>query len=386
MDLNLTDAQQAARETAREFAEKKLMPIASALDAKEEFPEDAIKELGHLGLLGMMTPESHGGAGMDAVSYALALMELARADASTAVILSVNNLVAETITQWGTDQQKEKYLRRINSLEGLGAFALTEPHAGSDVQAIRTRAEKKGDQYILNGEKTWITNASHAGIFVVMAVTDPAKRAKGISAFLVEAGTRGLSVGKPEPKMGQRASHSCAVTFDNCKIPGDSMLGEDGSGIKIALTALDSGRIGIASLSTGIIAACLEEMTKYSKERTAFGKPISEFQAVQWMIADTAVDYEAARGLTLVTAWRKQNDQPFSDKAAMAKLFASEAANRAAYRAVQVFGGYGYSREYRVERLYRDARVLTLYEGTSEIQRLVIARNVLRETGVRGQG
>jgi alkylation response protein AidB-like acyl-CoA dehydrogenase len=378
MDLNLTDAQEAARETAREFAEKKLMPAAAAADANEEFPEDAIRELGELGLLGMMIPEAHGGAALDAVSYSLALMELARADASTAVILSVNNLVAETITQWGTPEQKEKYLPKLNSLEGLGAFALTEPHAGSDVQAIRTRAEKKGDHYILNGEKTWISNASNAGTFLVVAVTDPAKRTKGISAFIVDGKAKGISVGKAEPKMGQRASHSCPVAFDNCKVPAENLLSEEGVGIKIALTALDSGRIGIASLSTGIIAACLEEMTKYAKERTAFGKPIADFQAVQWMIADTAVEYEAARGLAVFTAWRKQAGQPFSDKAAVAKLYASEAANRAAYRAVQVHGGYGYSREYRVERLYRDARVLTLYEGTSEIQRLVIARNALK--------
>ncbi|HYF48538.1 MAG TPA: acyl-CoA dehydrogenase family protein [Planctomycetota bacterium] len=379
MDLNLSEEQEAARETAREFAEKKLMPIAAAHDAEERFPDEAIRELGELGLLGMMIPESHGGAALDAVSYALAIMEIARADASTAVILSVNNLVAETITQWGTAEQKGEFLPRLNSLDGLGAFALTEPHAGSDVQAIRTRAEKKGDSYILNGEKTWISNAASAGTFLVMAVTDPAKRTKGISAFIVDGKSKGLSVGKPEPKMGQRASHSCPVVFDNCRVPAENMLGDEGAGIKIALSALDSGRIGIASLSTGIIRACLEEMKKYSKERTAFGKPISEFQAVQWMIADTAVEYEAARGLSIFTAWRKQAGQPFSDKAAMAKLYASEAANRAAYRAVQVHGGYGYSREYRVERLYRDARVLTLYEGTSEIQRLVIARNVLKD-------
>jgi alkylation response protein AidB-like acyl-CoA dehydrogenase len=212
-----------------------------------------------------------------------------------------------------------------------------------------------------------------------MAVTDPTKRSKGISTFIVDGKTKGVTVGKPEPKMGQRASHSCPVVFDNCKIPAENLLGEEGIGVKIALTALDSGRIGIASLSTGLIAACLEEMTSYSKERTAFGKPISDFQAVQWMIADTAVEYEAARSLSIFAAWRKQVGEAFSEKAAMAKLYASEAANRAAYRAVQVHGGYGYSREYRVERLYRDARVLTLYEGTSEIQRLVIARKMLKE-------
>jgi len=378
MDLSLTDSQQAARETAREFADKKLLPHAAEWDAAEQFPEDAVRELGEQGLLGMMIPEKHGGAGLDAIGYALAIMEIARADASTAVTLSVNNLVAETVTQWGTEAQKEKYLPRFNSLEGLGAFAITEPHAGSDVQAIRTRAERKGDSYILSGEKTWITNASHAGTFLVMAVTDPAKRSKNISAFIVEGGTKGLSVGKPEPKMGQRGSHSCPVVLDNCRVPAANLLGEEGAGLKIALSALDSGRIGIASLSTGIIAACLEEMTRYAKDRVAFGKPISDLQAVQWMIADTVTDYEAARGLTLLTAWRKQSGEAFTDKAAVAKLFASEAANRSAYRAVQVHGGYGYSREYRVERLYRDARVLTLYEGTSEIQRLVIARNALK--------
>lgn len=378
MDLNLTDEQQAARDAAREFAEKKLRPKAAELDAHEEFPKEAIKELGELGLLGMMIPESHGGAGLDPVSYALAIMEIARADASTAVILSVNNLVAETISQWGTPEQKEQYLPRFNALEGLGAFALTEPHAGSDVQAIRTRAEKKGDTYVLTGEKTWISNATKTGTYLVMAVTDPARRTKGISAFIVEGNSKGLTVGKSEPKMGQRASHSCPISFDGCVVPAKNLLGEEGVGIKIALSALDSGRIGIASLSTGLIAACLEEMTKYSKDRVAFGKPISELQAVQWMLADTVVDHEASKNLSLAAAWAKKAGQPFSDKAAVAKLFASEAANRSAYRAVQVHGGYGYSREYRVERLYRDARVLTLYEGTSEIQRLVIARNLLK--------
>jgi alkylation response protein AidB-like acyl-CoA dehydrogenase len=378
MDLNLTPEQEVARATAREFAETKLLPDAAHFDAAEIFPVDAVRELGELGLLGMMIPPDHGGAGMDAVSYALTLMELARADASAAVILSVNNLVVECVVQWGTNAQKEKFLPRLSSLAGLAAFAVTEPQAGSDVQAVRTRAERKGEHYFLNGEKVWITNASNAGTFLVIAATDPAKRTKGFSAFLIESGARGISVGKPEPKMGQRASHACPVHFDNCKVPAENMLGPEGAGLKVALSALDSGRIGIASVSTGIIQACSEEMIRYAKERTAFGKPISDFQAIQWMIADTAVDYEASRGLTLITAWRKQNGQPFSDKAAMAKLFASEAANRAAYRAVQVHGGYGYSREYRVERLYRDARVLTLYEGTSEIQRLVIARNALK--------
>jgi len=379
MDLHLTDEQEVARQTAREFAEKKLLPLAAELDVNEEFPTGPVTELAGLGLLGMMIPQSHGGAGLDPVSYALAIMEIARADASTAVILSVNNLVAETISLWGSAEQKDRNLPRLNSLEGLGAFALTEPHAGSDVQAIRTRAEKKSDHYILNGEKTWISNASQGGTFLVVAVTDPTRRTKGISAFIVDGKTRGVSVGKPEPKMGQRASHSCPVVFDNCKIPTENLLGEEGIGIKIALSALDSGRIGIASLSTGIIAACLEEMTRYAKERTAFGKPISELQAVQWMLADTAVEYEAARALSIFAAWRKHAGEPFSEKAAIAKLYASEAANRAAYRAVQVHGGYGYSRQYRVERLYRDARVLTLYEGTSEIQRLVIARKLLKD-------
>ena len=378
MDLNFTDEQKAARDTARDFAEKKLLPTAAEHDEREEFPRDAIVELQQLGLLGMTIPDAYGGAGLDAVSYALAIMEIARGDASTAVILSVNNLVAETIAHWGTPAQKEKHLRRLTGIDGLGAFALTEPHAGSDVQAIRTRAEKKGGAYVLNGEKTWISNATATGTYLVVAVTEPTRKAKGISAFIVEGGTPGMTVGKSEPKMGQRASHSCAISFDNCIVPAGNLLGEEGVGVKIALSALDSGRIGIASLSTGVIAACLDEMKRYSKDRVAFGKPIADLQAIQWMLADTAVDYEAARTLSLSAAWTKTAGQPFSDKAAIAKLFASEAANRSAYRAVQVHGGYGYSREYRVERLYRDARVLTLYEGTSEIQRLVIARNLLK--------
>ncbi|MBE7463625.1 MAG: acyl-CoA dehydrogenase family protein [Planctomycetes bacterium] len=378
MNLTFTDEQQAAQETARELAEKKLMPLAAKLDATEDFPEAAVAELAELGLLGMMTPEKYGGAALDAVGYALSLIEIARADASVAVTLSVNNLVAGSIGEWGSEAQKERYLPKLNTPAGLGAFALTEPHAGSDAKAIRTRAERKGDHYVLDGEKTWITNATHAGTFIVMAVTDPAARARSISAFVVEGKTKGMTIGKAEPKMGQRASHSCPVFFSGCKVPAENMLGPEGAGLKVALSALDSGRIGIASLSVGIIQACLDEMVSYAKERQAFGKPIGDLQAIQWMIADTAVDLEAAKALTLMTACKKAAGEAVSELAATAKLFASEAANRAAYRAVQVFGGYGYSREYRVERLYRDARVLTLYEGTSEIQRLVIARSRLK--------
>lgn len=378
MDLRLTETQEAARQTARDLAEKKLLPVAAKFDATEDFPVQAVKDLAEAGLLGMRVPESHGGAQLDAVSYALTLMEIARADASVAVTLSVNNLVAETLAQWATPEQKDAWLPRFSTHDGLGAFALTEPQAGSDASALRTRAEHKGGHYVLNGEKTWITSADHAGVFLVMAVTDPAKRSKGISAFVVEGGAKGMTVGKHEPKMGQRASHSCPVFFKDCKVPAASMLGTEGEGLKVALSGLDSGRIGIASISVGITQACLEEMIRYSKERTAFGKPIADFQAIQWMIADTAVDLEAARNMTLAAAWRKDAGEPIGEKAAMAKLFASEAANRAAYRATQVFGGYGYSREFRVERLYRDARVLTLYEGTSEIQRLVIARSLLK--------
>jgi alkylation response protein AidB-like acyl-CoA dehydrogenase len=378
LDLTFTEEQEAARETAREFAERVLMPQAARLDEEERFPEEAVRELAELGLLGMTVPEAHGGAGLDNIAYTLSLMEVARADASVAVTLSVNTLVANTIDQWGTDAQKKAHLPKLNTPEGLGAFALTESHAGSDAKAIRTQALRKGNEYVLNGEKTWITNASHAGVHLVMAVTDPTKRSKGISVFIIGCDTPGMKIGKHEPKMGQRASHTCPVFFKDCKVPADNLLGKEGQGLQIALNALDSGRIGIASLSVGLMEACLEEMTRYAKERTAFGKPIAGFQAVQWMIADTAVELAAARALTLQTAWKREQGKPFTDDAAKAKLFASEAANRCAYRAVQVFGGYGYSREYRVERLYRDARVLTLYEGTSEIQRLVIARKLLQ--------
>lgn len=378
MDLRLTEIQEAARDTARDLAEKKLLPAAAKLDATEDFPDAALKDLAELGLLGLRIPEAHGGAALDMVSYALTLMEIARADASVAVTLSVNNLVAETIERWASSELKDTYLRRMNEPAGLGAFALTEPHAGSDAAAIRTRAELKGNHWVLNGEKTWITSADRCGVMLVVAVTDPTKKTKGLSAFLVEGNAKGMTVGKHEPKMGQRASHSCPVFFKDCKVPTASLLGKEGEGLKVALSGLDSGRIGIASLSTGLNQACLEEMTRYAKDRSAFGKPIADFQAIQWMIADTAVDLEASRSLTLAAAWLKDAGQPIGEKAAMAKLFASEAANRSAYRATQVFGGYGYSREYRVERLYRDARVLTLYEGTSEIQRLVIARGALK--------
>jgi len=379
MNLNFTEAQEAARSTARELAEKKLLPLAAKLDAEERFPKEAVKELAAQGLLGMTIPESFGGAELDNVAYALTLIEIARADASVAVTLSVNNLVAACIEKWGGDAHKKKYLPAMCEPAGLGAFALTEPNAGSDASAIRARAEKKGNQYLISGEKAWITSATDAGVFVVMAVTDPAKKGKGgISAFLVERGAKGMEIGKPEPKMGQRASHSCAVRFQDCAIPAENLLGAEGAGLKVALSGLDGGRIGIASLSVGLMQACLEEMTRYAKERQAFGKPIADFQAIQWMIADTATELEASRALTLNAAWKRDAKQPCSDASAMAKLFSSEAANRAAYRAVQVFGGYGYSREYRVERLYRDARVLTLYEGTSEIQRIVISRGCLK--------
>jgi alkylation response protein AidB-like acyl-CoA dehydrogenase len=334
--------------------------------------------MGGLGLMGMMIPAEYGGAGAGAVSYSLALQEIAYACASTAVTMSVTNLSSDPLLKFGSEEQKERYLMPLARGEMLGAFAVTEPDAGSDPGGMTTRAEDRGDHYRVNGSKIFITNGSYADVIVLIARTGSEKSNRALSAFLLTKGTPGFRIGRSEDKMGLRASNTVELLFDDCQIPKENLLGKVGIGFKIAMVALDSGRIGIASQSLGIARACLHEAVAYAKTRKQFGKNIGSFQAIQWMIADTAAEIEAAHWLTLYAADKKDQGLPFTREASMAKLFASEMVNRAAYRAVQIHGGYGYMKEYKVERLYRDARVTAIYEGTSEVQRIVIAREVMQ--------
>jgi len=378
MPFQLTAEQEMIRLMARDFAKKELEPFAGEWDRKEIFPEKAIGKMGGLGLMGMMIPVEYGGAGVGAVSYSLALQEIAYACSSTAVTMSVTNLSSDPILQFGSEEQKRRYLLPLARGEMLGAFAVTESEAGSDPGSMTTRAEDRGDHFLVNGSKLFITNGSLADVIVLVARTGSEKSYRGLSAFLLTKGTPGFTIGRREDKLGLRASDTVELLFDDCRIPRENLLGKEGAGFKIAMVALDSGRIGIASQSLGIARACLDESVRYARTRRQFGKNIGSFQAVQWMIADTAAEIEAASWLTLSAADRKDQGLPFTKEASMAKLFASEMANRAAYRALQIHGGYGYMKEYKVERLYRDARVTTIYEGTSEIQRIVIAREVIQ--------
>ena len=379
--LQLTSEQEMIRLMAGDFAKRELEPFAGKRDEEEIFPADVIKKMGQLGLMGMMVPAEYGGSGAGAVSYSLALQEIAYACASTAVTMSVTNLSCEPLLKFGNEDQKRKYLEPLASGEMLGAFAVTEPDAGSDPGSTKTRAEDMGDYYLVNGTKTFITNGGYADLINLIARTDSKKGNRGLSAFIVEKGFPGFSVGKKEKKMGIRASNTVELIFDDCRIPKENLLGREGQGFKVAMTALDSGRIGIASQSLGIARACLDEAVKYANVRRQFGRTISSFQAIQWMIADMATQIEAAKLLTLSAANRKDLGLAFTKEASMAKLFASELANRAAYKAIQIHGGYGYMTEYKVERLYRDARVTSIYEGSSEVQRIVIARDVLGSSG-----
>jgi len=379
MSFQLTQEQEMIRLMAQDFAKKELEPFAWKWDREETFPEAAIKKMGGLGLMGMMIPVDYGGAWAGAVSYSLALQEIAYACASTAVTMSVTNLASDPILQFGSEEQKKRYLVPLARGEMLGAFAVTEPEAGSDPGSMTTRAEDRGDYYLVNGSKVFITNGSYADVIVLIARTGSEKSNRGLSAFLLTKGTPGFRIGRSEEKMGLCASDTVELILEDCRIPKKNLLGKEGFGFKIAMVALDSGRIGIASQSLGIARACLHEAIQYAKTRKQFGKNIGSFQAIQWMIADTATEIEAANWLTLYTADRKDQGIPFTKEASMAKLFASEMANRAAYRAVQIHGGYGYMKEYKVERLYRDARVTSIYEGTSEVQRIVIAREVMQD-------
>ena len=379
MDFMLNETHRMIRDTARQFAEERVAPGTIDRDEKEEFPHEIVKELGDLGFMGMMVPEEWGGAGLDAVSYVLAMEEISRVDASVGVIMSVNNsLVCYGINKFGSDEQKERYLRPLASGRKLGAFALSEPEAGSDASNQRTVAAADGDGYILNGTKNWITNGSTADLVIVMASTDRAKGPKGISAFIVEKGTPGFTAAKKERKLGIRSSDTVSLNFLDCKIPASQRISTEGSGFGFAMKTLEGGRIGIAAQALGIARGSLEAATRYAKERKAFDKPIAEFQAIQFKLADMATNVEAARLLTLQAAFLKDSEAPFGKEASMAKLFASRIAVEAALEAIQIHGGYGYVREYLVERYLRDAKITEIYEGTSEIQRIVIGRALLK--------
>jgi alkylation response protein AidB-like acyl-CoA dehydrogenase len=374
MNLPLTDEQIMIKDMIHDFAQSEIEPIAQDYNLKGEYPTGIIKMLGELGLYGMMIPERYGGSDAGAVSYSLALQEIAYSCASVAVTLSVTNLTAEPIKNFGSEVQKRKYLIPMASGDYIGAFALTEPDAGSDPGSLKTSAVKKGDRYIINGTKQFITNGSYAGIFLLIARTSPGKN--GLSAFIIPSDIHGLKLGREEKKMGLCASNTVEVILDDCEVPEELLLGREGMGLQIALNALDSGRIGIASQATGMIKACLDESVNYAKERKQFGKSIIRHQTIQNMIADISVDYEATSLLTWSAASLKDKNSNFTREASMAKLFTTESLNRCAYKALQIFGGYGYIRDYKIERIYRDARVTTIYEGTSEIQRIVIAREV----------
>jgi butyryl-CoA dehydrogenase len=379
MDFSLNDHQKLIRDTVRQFMEAEVRPFVKEMEKQEKFPAEAIQKLGEMGCCGMLVPEEWGGPGLDTVSYVLMLEEVARVFTAMSTALGVTNSAVQVpLMMFGNDAQKKKYLRRMATGETLGAFCLTEAAAGSDAAGIQARAVRVGDCYKLNGTKTWVTNGSVAGVLLVFAKTDPEAGGKGISAFLIEPGFAGFRKGRHEDKMGQRSSPSVEILLNDCVVPVENRLGEEGQGLKIALSALDGGRIGIAAQAVGLAQGALEETVKYAKQRAAFGKKIAEFQAIQWMIADMQTEIEAARGLLYHAAWLKDaHPAKVGASASKAKLYASEMVNRVVYKAVQVHGSAGYSRETDVERMYRDARVITIYEGTSEVQRMIIARELL---------
>jgi len=378
LDYTLTKEQEMIRDMVKEFAEKEIEPIAQEIDQKSIFPEKTIKKLGELGVLGLCVSTKYGGAGMDPISLVLVIEELSRVCASHGVIVSVNNsLVCYTLERFGSEEQKEEYLVPLASGKGLGFYALTEPGAGTDAASIQTTATLDGDEYVINGTKHFITNARYSRAGIVFATVDKTKRHKGICAFIVEKDTPGFKVVKEEDKMGIRAAAVSEIVFEDCRVPKENLLGGVGEGFKIALAALDSGRLGIAAQAVGIARRAMEESIKYSKERIAFGRPIADFQAIRWMIADMATRIEAARLLTLRGAYLKGKGVRFSKEAAMAKFYASDTAVRVTRDAVQIFGGYGYMKDYVVERLYRDAKITEIYEGTTEVQKMIISSQML---------
>ncbi|WP_026841685.1 acyl-CoA dehydrogenase family protein [Citrifermentans bremense] len=382
MFLELNEEQKLIQETAREFAKAQLEPLAARLDREDDRPAFLanLKKLAELGFMGLNVSAEYGGSEAGVVAFSVAMTEIARACASTAVTVSVNNMVCEVIQAIGSAEQKKKYIPRICSGEyPAGAFALTETGAGSDPAGMTTSAVAEGDQWVLNGSKIFITSAPYAGVFVVWAVTDKdAPKGKGISCFLVEQGAPGLVIGKQEEKTGQHASATCEVIFDNCRIPKDALMGKLNDGFRIAVGELAGGRIGIGSLGLGVGLAAMDFATKYASERVQFGQKITNFQAIQWMVAEAYTELEAARLLLMQAAYRKDAGKSFAKEASMAKMYATEAANRACYSAVQMLGGYGYTRDFPVERYARDARITAIYEGTNEIQRVIIAREILR--------
>ncbi len=379
MDFEPSEAQAGVVRTARSFAQARVEPAARENDRLGRFPEDLVRELGALGLLAVNVPEEYGGSEAGPISYVLSLMEIAAADCSLAVTMAVTNMVGEIIARFGTEEQRRWHCPRLASGEYLaGSFALSEPHAGSDSAALTTRAERRGDHWVLDGAKQWVTSGDKAGVVVVWARTGPARGPRDVTAFLVGAGAPGMIVGPHEQKMGIRASSTVPLTFDGCELPADSVLGEVGQGFTIAMAALDGGRTAVAAQATGTLRAALDASVRYASERRSFGVAIAEHEAIRFMLADMRTEHDAASLLTLRAAWLKEQGRPFTREASMAKLFASEAAQRAVAKAVQIHGGYGYVGDFPVERYFRDARVQTIYEGTSEIQRLVIARDLLR--------
>jgi len=382
VNFTLTDEQAQIREMVRSLARKEFAPRAGEIDEAARFPEENLACLAELGMLGMLVPEEYGGSETGAVAYGVALSEIAYGCASTAVITAVTNMVAETVWRFGTETQRKRYLPILTAgREGIGAFALTEPEAGSDAQSLSTSAVRNGGDYLLNGTKSFITNGDRAAVTIVMAVTGKTEGRREISAFLVEAGAPGFTVGPHERKMGLTGSGTVSLAFEDCRVPAGNLLGKPGDGFRIALSALDGGRIGIAAQAVGIGRAAIDAATAYVKDRRQFDRPLSDFQAIQWMVADAATELEAAWLLVCRAAWRKERGLSFGREASMAKLFSTEAGNRACHKAVQMLGGYGYIREYPVERHLRDIRVTTIYEGTSEIQRILISRGLLGRNG-----
>ncbi len=379
MNFQLTEEQQMLKKMVRDFAEKEVEPTAAERDEEERFDRDIFDQMAALGLTGIPWPEEYGGIGADFVSYVIAVEELSRVCASTGVTLSAHiSLASWPIFTYGTEEQKQNFLRRLATGEALGAYALSEPGAGSDVASMKTTAKLDGDHYVLNGSKVWITNGEVADIYVVFAKTDQEARHKGISAFIIEKGTEGFSFGKKEKKLGIRSSPTTELIFENCRVPKENLLGEEGEGFKIAMTTLDGGRNGIAAQAVGIAQGALDAAVDYAKEREQFGKPIAHNQGISFKLADMATEVEAARLLTYQAAYNESNQLPYQKESAMAKLFAGDTAMKVTTEAVQVFGGYGYTKDYPVERYMRDAKITQIYEGTQEIQRLVIGRMVTK--------
>jgi butyryl-CoA dehydrogenase len=379
MDFELTEEQRMFRRMVRDFAEREIAPRAEEIDATDEFPWDVFHKMGEVGLLGLPFAEEYNGSASDYISMVIALEEVARVSGSMAITLDAHtSLCCEPIYLFGTEEQKQKYLAPLARGEKVGAFGLTEPQAGSDAGATRTRAVRDGDEWVINGQKNFITNGSIADVLVITAKTDPDKGTRGISSFIVEKDTPGFEPGRDEKKMGLKGSVTSELFFENCRVPAQNLLGRENEGFRQFLVTLDAGRVAIAAMAVGLAQGAFERALAYAQEREQFGRPIADFQAIQWMLADSATEIDAARLMVYRAAWRKDEGQRFSQEASMAKLFATQVSERVCWRAIQVHGGYGYAREYAVERMYRDQRLCAIGEGTNEIQRLVIARNLLR--------